>query len=83
MTQRQFYAAQRQVAHTVRALDEVLVYEFSGLFLLAFENQAAHLRQCLQRLTAVIAVRFATPKGLLIELNLLSVGAAIHHGTHV
>ena len=76
-------AAGVEETHAVGADDEILVDDGLGFRFLSVEDQLAHLVQPGQRTGAVVVVRAAAPEGLLIELDLLFLDAAVNHGAHV
>ena len=79
IVERQKDAAHRQIAHTVRTLDEVLVYQSGSLLFPSCEDEFPHLRHALQRLTTVVLMGRATPERLLVQLDFLYIGLSIDH----
>ena len=77
------HAAQRQVAHAVGTLDEVLTDESVGLLFLALEDESAHLRQRSERLPAVVLMGSSAPECFLVQPYFLRIGAAIDHAAQV
>ena len=76
-------ASQRQVLHPVGPHDELVAHNLGGLFLLAGENQIAHLLQVFQRAGTVVVVRSAAPESFVVELDFVVLRPAEHHGAHV
>ena len=69
----------RQEAHAMRTWDESLVDESSRLLFPAIEDEFPHLWQILQGFLTIIVMGTATPESLLIQLDILVGGSAIHH----
>ena len=69
----------RQEAHAMRSGDEGLVDESRRLLFPAIEDEFPHLWQILQGFLAIVVMRTATPESLLIQLDILIRGSAIHH----
>ena len=69
----------RQKAHAMRTWDEGLVDESSRLLFPAIEDEFPHLWQILQGFLAIVVMGTATPESLLIQLDILVRGSAIHH----
>ena len=69
----------RQEAHTMRTRYEGLVDESRCLLFPAIEDEFPHLWQILQGFLTVVVMGTATPESLLIQLDILVRGSAIHH----
>ena len=63
----------------MRTWDESLVDEYGGLLFPAIEDEFPHLWQILQGFLAIVVMGTATPESLLIQLDILVRGSAIHH----
>lgn len=63
----------------MRTWDECLVDESRCLLFSAIEDEFPHLWQILQRFLAIVVMGTATPESLLIQLDILIRGSAIHH----
>ncbi len=63
----------------MRSRDEGLVDESRRLLFPAIEDEFPHLWQILQGFLAIVVMRTATPESLLIQLDILIRGSAIHH----
>ena len=71
--------AQSEVLHTVRSLDELLVDEVLRILLITAEDKVAHLLQVIGRCRTVVVVWTARPEGVLVQLDLINLRAAIDH----
>ena len=63
----------------MRSWDEGLVDESRSLLFPAIKVEFPHLWQVLQRFLAIVVMGTATPESLLIQLDILIRGSAIHH----
>ena len=59
------------------------LYQVVCLAFLSVEDQLAHFLQMLVCLRAVVILGASAPERLLVQLQLLGVGSAIDHSTHV
>ena len=75
----QFQRTQRQVFLSVRSLDERLIDEVLGLFLLTFEDIVAHRLQIRGSRGAVVVMRTAAPERVLVQLYLVYARATENH----
>ena len=78
---RQNQTAQREVLHAVRPLDELLVDKVLCTLLITAEDKVAHLLQVICRCRTVVVVWTARPEGVLVQLDLIRLCAAIDHST--